>query len=337
MTDLAPLLTFKPIDLDTHADLCVRFAIDVHVIGFGSAERFHESDGKGAERHIAWLRQRVALKPGCLVHVWQNGEIIGQLNMSRVESDPTIGYINLLYLVPEARGRGLGVLLEAYAWSFLAQQGCRALRLSASPTNLGALGFYLRNGWQDLGPREDAPFVNLLEKQPDRTVAGQPVIINPDDYLETEFGRVFTEERNRLAWDRCRARLRDELAQKRPGTHLYLVMGVQGSGKSRWVIDNHGRLGASAIVFDAALPARRHRQTLLKIAAEFDVPVIAIFVQVPLALALQRNARRSADKQVPKDAVRSVFAMLEAPSREEGFAWVESVPPQALDVSSQPL
>ena len=34
-------------------------------------------------------------------------------------------------------------------------------------------------------------------------------VINPDDYLETEFGREYTPERNRKAWQLAYARLRD--------------------------------------------------------------------------------------------------------------------------------
>jgi|GEM_PF-2173763 len=169
METRAPL-SFKPVDLDAHAELCVRFALDLQVLGFGSAEGFHGPDGKGAERHIAHLHKRAASWPGCLVHVWRGEQIIGQINVSCVDSDPDIGYINLLYLVPEARGRGLGTLPETYAWAFLTGHGCRSLRLSASVANTPAWRFYQRNGWQDPGPREDAPGVHLLRS----TRAWQP-------------------------------------------------------------------------------------------------------------------------------------------------------------------
>ncbi|MFY1662962.1 GNAT family N-acetyltransferase [Pseudomonas sp. Pseu.R1] len=322
MDTLVPL-SFEPIDLDAHAKVCVRFALDLHILGFGSTEGFHEADGKGAERHIAHLRTRAASWPGCLVHVWQGGRIIGQINMSRVENDPSVGYINLLYLLPEARGQGLGALLEAYAWAFLTGQGCRSLRLSASVANLSAWRFYQRNGWQDLGPREDAPGVHLFEKQPDVASAGEPVVINPDHYLETPTGRVFTLERNQQAWAQCWQKLRRELANTQGP--VYLVMGVQGAGKSRWIANNVGRLGPRAIVFDAALPARVHRETLLTITREFAVPVIAIFIKAPLELALRRNARRSADQRVPEEALNNVHRLLEPPVLEEGFVWGETL------------
>lgn len=160
-----------------------------------------------------------------------------------------------------------------------------------------------------------------------------PLVINPDDYLETEFGREFTPERNHQAWELAYARLDDALSTTRPGNPMYLVMGVQGAGKSRWVSENLARLGR-VVVFDAALPARRHRERLLAIARGHDVPVIGVFIKAPLALALARNARRSADKRVPEEALRSVFSLLEPPGEEEGFIRVQIVEQPALLPSS---
>lgn len=168
--------------------------------------------------------------------------------------------------------------------------------------------------------------MGVLDKEAD---AGLPSVINPDDYLETEFGREFTPERNRQAWQLAYARLRHELSQAVKGAHVYVVMGVQGAGKSRWVSENLDRLGRGAIVFDAALPARRHREELLSIAGEYAIPVIGILVNAPLELALARNASRSADKRVPEEALKSVFNMLEPPDEEEGFVRVQTIEQQA--------
>lgn len=329
-TTLTPTLVFRPVDLDAHLDVCVRFRIDTHVCGFGSAEGFHGNDGSGVERYVCWLRQKATELPGCLVHVWRGEEIIGQIEMGRQASDPAIGYVNLFYLIPDARGQGLGVLLEAYAWKFLSGHGCQSLRLSASPTNDPAWRFYQRAGWRDLGPREDAPQVRLLHKNCADHPAELPVVINPDDYLETEFGREFTPERNRQAWGLAYERLQSELSQARRGTHVYVVMGVQGAGKSRWVSENLGRLGSRAIVFDAALPAKCHREALLSIVRQSGVPVMAVFIEASLHLALSRNARRSADKRVPEAALNSVFGLLETPDESEGFVWVQTVEQQPV-------
>ncbi len=148
-------------------------------------------------------------------------------------------------------------------------------------------------------------------------------VINPDDFLETAADRLYTPERNLQAWNRAYERLALALTNSPGGTHVYVVMGVQGAGKSRWVEQNRGRLGQRAIVFDAALPARRHREKLLAIIKGAGVPVIGVFVQATLEQALLRNAQRTPDKQVPEQALKSVFSMLEAPTEAEGFFRVE--------------
>lgn len=146
-----------------------------------------------------------------------------------------------------------------------------------------------------------------------------PRVINPDDYLDTPAGRVFTPERNEAAWEQARLDLDAALAKARPGARFYVVMGVQGAGKSTWIAANAARLGPDAIVFDAALPARRHRAALLGLAARHRVPAVGVHVLASLDEALERNRLRPADKVVPEDAVRSVFSMLESPAANEGF------------------
>ena len=157
-------LVFVPIDLERHADLCVKFREDSYTCSFGSAEKFHESDGKGAERYIDWLRQRMQEIPNSCVHVWKDNEIIGQIEMRRWRIDPSVGYVNLYYLIPEYRGRGIGCLLDEHVGLFFKQLGCKKARLSVSPSNTAAMKFYLKRGWKDLGPREDAPEVHYMEK-----------------------------------------------------------------------------------------------------------------------------------------------------------------------------
>lgn len=158
------MLGFKPINLEQHQDLCVRFRADSFVCSFGSADRFYEQNGGGAEGYLQWLRQRTAEIPDSCVHVWQGEQIIGQIEMRRWKRDLNVGYVNLFYLIPEFRGQGLGQQLDRQAANFFRQLGCRSARLSASPTNLTAMRFYLKQGWIDLGQREDAPEVHYLEK-----------------------------------------------------------------------------------------------------------------------------------------------------------------------------
>ena len=144
-------------------------------------------------------------------------------------------------------------------------------------------------------------------------------VFNPDDYLRTPQGRVFTAERNAAAWECLYANLEELFATATTDIQLYVVMGVQGSGKSTWIRCHEQELGPCVAVVDAALPARRHRTRLLALAKHFNRKAIAVWLDVPLNLALVQNATRPLDERVPEDALRSVFDLLEPPTLEEGF------------------
>jgi ribosomal protein S18 acetylase RimI-like enzyme len=158
-------LEFKPIDLTKHAEVCVRFRADSFVVSFGSDAAFHEADGRGAERYLEWLKTRISELPGSCVHIWDDDRIIGQMEIRRSQDHARRGHVNLFYLVPEYRGRGVGQELEAYASRFFAGLGWDAARLTVSSTNIPAVKFYRKHGWIDLGPSEVHPEVQVMEKQ----------------------------------------------------------------------------------------------------------------------------------------------------------------------------
>lgn len=162
-------LRFEPIDLDSASEVAVAFRADSFVCSFGSADRFYEADRKGHERYLEWLRQRMQSIPGSCVHIWSGEAIVGQVEMGRLKGDPAMGYVNLYYLVPAYRCRGLGRRLDEYATIFLREMGFGVARLNVSPTNHQAMKFYLKNGWRDLGPHAQHPYVHVMEK---RLVAG---------------------------------------------------------------------------------------------------------------------------------------------------------------------
>jgi len=145
--------------------------------------------------------------------------------------------------------------------------------------------------------------------------------INPDTLLETASGRVWTPERNKEAWARCFQLLEDRLRSAGGPHRLLIVCGVQGAGKSHWVGLNAQRY-APCICFDAALPGVRHRHPLLALAHRYGAEVTAIWIDTPLAVALERNALRAPDKRVPEDSIRSVAAQFEPPTAEEGFSGI---------------
>ncbi len=157
-------LQFKPVQLDKDKDACIRFREDSFVVSFGNANKFHEEDGLGAERYIDWLKSKISKDPNSVVHLFENDKIIGQVEVGFFSKDPSIGYVNLYYLIPSKRGAGLSSVLDEYTTNFCAKLGCHKMRLSVSPTNIPALKYYQKMGWMDLGPSLKHPEVHIMEK-----------------------------------------------------------------------------------------------------------------------------------------------------------------------------
>jgi predicted kinase len=144
--------------------------------------------------------------------------------------------------------------------------------------------------------------------------------LNPDHYLQTSTGRVFTPERNAAAWEQLYADLDVALQSRTMGANLFVVMGVQGSGKSTWIRKNSERLGDKAIFVDAVLPGIRHRLRILSVAKAVSTPVTAIWINTRLETALSRNGMRPLDEQIPEDVIKHVFSNFEPPAFDEGFS-----------------
>jgi GNAT superfamily N-acetyltransferase len=145
----------------------VLFREDSYVCSFGEVgrQKFREENGADGEKYISWLKARIAQDPGFGVHVWQGDRIIGQMEMGAFKPDPSIGYINLYYLIAEFRGTGISKELDEYAIQLLRSKGHKKARLSVSPSNPRAVRYYTRMGWKDVGVRPEAPEVRFMEKE----------------------------------------------------------------------------------------------------------------------------------------------------------------------------
>lgn len=159
----AVALDFKPIDLARHANTCIQFAEETELCSFGSVVGFREADGQGAQRFIERIQVKLDNDSQSCLHVWHNGDIIGQLHLGQF-LDEAIGYIHLFYVAPEWRGKGIAPQLDAYAMTHFQKRGFPLARLSVAPANTCAVRFYLSRGWMDLGPRTDKPDVHNVEK-----------------------------------------------------------------------------------------------------------------------------------------------------------------------------
>jgi predicted kinase len=154
--------------------------------------------------------------------------------------------------------------------------------------------------------------------------------LNPDHYLETDAGRVFTAERNAIAWQQLYTDLVSALT-KHP-RRVIMVIGVQGAGKSTWTRNSLSEV-RDVIYVDYSFATRRSRSRVIEIAKTAGVEVSVVWIKVSLETALSRNKRRPADEVVPDDAVENVFKVFEAPSLSEGFHEVIMVEDELRDAT----
>lgn len=92
-------------------------------------------------------------------------------------------------------------------------------------------------------------------------------VFNPDHYLETLGGRVFSQSRNADAWRLTLLALEAALTRSGPKARLLLVVGMQAAGKTTWIEQHRGAGDDNGcLYFDAALPRRVHRAPILALA-----------------------------------------------------------------------
>ncbi len=155
----------KPIDFQSHSDLCVGFRTDSFVCSFGTAQAFLGSDNQGGDRYVRWLQGKSQERPGSCAHLWHGSRIIGQMELGIIHDSSPCGYVYLIYLIPECRQRGLGTQLLQGAESLFRTWGASRARLRVSPTNTPAIALYKKNGWYQTGAEPDADHLLTMEKR----------------------------------------------------------------------------------------------------------------------------------------------------------------------------
>ena len=133
-----------------------------------------------------------------------------------------------------------------------------------------------------------------------------------------------TDDRNAAAWARCFEVLDAALAEARPETRVYVLIGAQGAGKSTWARRRQTD-EPDAILFDAILVKRSERSPILARTKARGLSAIAVQFATPLALCLARNAARPPDEVADEQGLRNVFAAIEPPTLAEGFSEIIEV------------
>jgi predicted kinase len=149
-----------------------------------------------------------------------------------------------------------------------------------------------------------------------------PNHVGPDHFLDLPNAVEVSKEQVQEAWELAYAELTDKLTALGQCGTLYLVFGLQGSGKSTWIQRNAERLGPHAIFLDGPLPSQRRRARAIAIAKAAGCKCLGVWIDTPYEVAIERNAVRPGLACIPKAAIRHVLGELEPPTLAEGFSEV---------------
>ncbi|MGE6936263.1 GNAT family N-acetyltransferase [Peribacillus muralis] len=135
-------LIFRTIDIDKVKNIIIAFRKDSYVVSFGSEAGFGDE-----QSYLNRIKERVSQFPDGQVIIERDRKPIGQMELQIRQYDGAeIGYVNLFYLIPEYRGKGLGKELVGYAESFFRKFGVSEYQLRVSPDNQDALRLYSKSG-----------------------------------------------------------------------------------------------------------------------------------------------------------------------------------------------
>lgn len=155
-------LTLVPVDLQGDYDLLLAFKLDLHMITHGSPE------GYNPQGYMARMAGRMATYPQGQWLLKSGTTVLGHLGFFMdPETDPIQGYVHMLYIIPEARGQGLGKYMLVKALEHFREKGILQVALKAAPQNAAAMNLYTSLGFvkaKDQDPNK-APLVLMVKKK----------------------------------------------------------------------------------------------------------------------------------------------------------------------------
>lgn len=155
-----------------------------------------------------------------------------------------------------------------------------------------------------------------------------PKIVSPDDYLVDKDDNYDYSNQTKIdnAWRSARHKLKESILNTRIPMRIYMLIGVQNSGKTEWR-DNRNNFFSDRqpIVIDATnLTVSKRYEFFIEIIrtqseSKKDIKVCAVFFDVPLLQLIQRNKERPATKRLPDQLITDNYNRIESPTTSELF------------------
>ena len=142
-------LRHRPLDPRTERDYYCACYRDAWLAAHGDLLGFYpEPYWKAAREHLR-------LDPDSVLVLLDGDKPVGLVDLDPLRaSEEGCGWLSLLYLIPEYRGKGYGIQALGRAVVGFRTQGRRALRLLAAEDNAAACAFYRREGFSCVGEEE---------------------------------------------------------------------------------------------------------------------------------------------------------------------------------------
>jgi len=155
-----------------------------------------------------------------------------------------------------------------------------------------------------------------------------PKIVSPDDYLVDKDDNYDYSNQTKIdnAWRSARHKLKESILNTRIPMRIYMLIGVQNSGKTEWR-DNRNNFFSDRqpIVIDATnLTIAKRYEFFIEIMkthseSKKDIKICAVFFDVPLLQLIQRNKERPATKRLPVQLITDNYNRIESPTISELF------------------
>ena len=94
-------------------------------------------------------------------------------------------------------------------------------------------------------------------------------------------------------------------------------------GAMRHLLKSRLEIGASPTIIDSTNLRRRDRKPWIRLAKKLGARREAVYFDVPVKTALERNRKRS--RQVPEEVIQMMTERMQMPTVQEGFDSVETI------------